>query len=136
MHVSCSRLGVCDIPLRLCACDGKVQKKNAQRHWARVNGKKRLFLLMIVRINLKNVILECPYSSPKKKQKRHRTKSQADCKRRRRCGVMDIKDKSTIQRMLGKIEGVAFIVDDKIATPLLDAIEVIDAVLDREEGAQ
>lgn len=44
---------------------------------------------------------------------------------------MTAKDKSTIQRMLGKIEGVAFIVDDKIATPLLDAIEVIDCVLDR-----
>lgn len=49
---------------------------------------------------------------------------------------MDMKDKSTIQRMLGKIEGVAFVVDDKIAVPLLDAIEVIDAVLDREEGAE
>lgn len=47
---------------------------------------------------------------------------------------MTAKDKSTIQRMLGKIEGVAFIVDDKIATPLLDAIEVIDCVLDREDG--
>lgn len=49
---------------------------------------------------------------------------------------MDMKDKSTIQRMLGKIEGVAFVVDDKIATPLLDAIEIIDAVLGREEGAE
>ena len=48
---------------------------------------------------------------------------------------MTAKDKSTIQRMLGKIEGVAFILDDKIATPLLDAIEVIDCVLDREDGA-
>lgn len=44
---------------------------------------------------------------------------------------MNMKDKSTIQRMLGKIEGVAFVVDDNIATPLLDAIEVIDAVLER-----
>ena len=49
---------------------------------------------------------------------------------------MDIKDKSTIQRMLGKIEGVAFAADDKIAVPLFDAIEIIDAVLDREEGAE
>ena len=49
---------------------------------------------------------------------------------------MTLQDKSTIERMLGKIEGVAFIVDDKIAAPLLDAIEVIDAVLDREEGAE
>ena len=48
---------------------------------------------------------------------------------------MTDRDKSTIHRMLGKIEGVAFIVEDKIATPLLDAIEVIDCVLNREEGA-
>ena len=45
-----------------------------------------------------------------------------------------LKDKSTIQRMLGKIEGVAFGVVDKFATPLLDAIEVIDTVLSKEEG--
>ena len=45
-------------------------------------------------------------------------------------------DKSTLQRMLGKIEGVAFVVDEKYATPLLDAIEVIDCILDREEGAK
>ena len=49
---------------------------------------------------------------------------------------MTMEDKSTIQRMLGKIEGVAFVVDDKIAAALLDAIEVIDAVLGREEGAE
>lgn len=36
---------------------------------------------------------------------------------------------STIERMLGKIEGVAFVLEDKYATPLLDAIEVIDAVI-------
>lgn len=36
---------------------------------------------------------------------------------------------STIERMLGKIEGLAFVLDDKYATPLLDAIEVIDCVL-------
>ena len=35
---------------------------------------------------------------------------------------------STVERMLGKIEGVAFTLEDKYATPLLDAIEVIDAV--------
>lgn len=46
---------------------------------------------------------------------------------------MTLKDKSTIQRMLGKIEGVAFVLDDKTATPLLDAIEVIDCVLERED---
>ncbi len=44
------------------------------------------------------------------------------------------KDIETIQIMLGKIEGVAFVVDDKIATPLLDAIEVIDCVLTEKEG--
>lgn len=49
---------------------------------------------------------------------------------------MDMKDKSTIQRMLGKIEGVAFVADDKIATPLLDAIEVIDCILEKEECAE
>lgn len=48
---------------------------------------------------------------------------------------MTLKDRETIQRMLGKIEGVAFVVDDKIATPLLDAIEVINCVLDRDGGA-
>jgi hypothetical protein len=47
---------------------------------------------------------------------------------------MTLKDKETIQRMLGKIEGVAFVVDEKIATPLLDAVEVIDCVIDREKG--
>ena len=46
---------------------------------------------------------------------------------------MTDRDKSTIHRMLGKIEGVAFGVDDKIATPLLDAIEFIYCVLDRED---
>ena len=47
---------------------------------------------------------------------------------------MTAKDKSTIQRMLGKIEGVAFVVDVKFATPLLDAIKVIDCILKREDG--
>ena len=46
---------------------------------------------------------------------------------------MSDKDKSTIQRMLGRIEGVAFVIEDKFATPLLDAIEVIDCILDRED---
>ena len=36
---------------------------------------------------------------------------------------------STIDRMLGKIEGVAFTLEDKYATPILDAVEVIDSVL-------
>lgn len=49
---------------------------------------------------------------------------------------MTLEDKSTLQRMLGKIEGVAFVVDDKFAAPLLDAIEVIDAILEKEAGAE
>ena len=36
---------------------------------------------------------------------------------------------STIERMLGKIEGVAFVLEDRYATPLLDALEVIDNVI-------
>lgn len=47
---------------------------------------------------------------------------------------MNLKDKETMQRMLGKIEGVAFVLEDKFASPLLDAIEVIDCILDREKG--
>ena len=46
---------------------------------------------------------------------------------------MTDKDKSTIQRMLGKIEAVAFVVDDKFQTPLLDALEVLDEIFDRED---
>lgn len=50
---------------------------------------------------------------------------------------MEQKDKETLQRMLGKIEGVAFgLLDDKIATPLLDALEVIDFILNKEDGAK
>ena len=48
---------------------------------------------------------------------------------------MTAKDKSTIQRMLGKIEAVAFMSDGSTSTTLLDAIEVIDCILDREDGA-
>ena len=36
---------------------------------------------------------------------------------------------STIERMLGKIEGVAFVLDERYATPILDAVEVLDCVL-------
>lgn len=32
----------------------------------------------------------------------------------------------SIERALGKIEGVAFVLDDKHATPLFDAIELIE----------
>ena len=46
---------------------------------------------------------------------------------------MTLKDKSTIQRKLGLIEGIAFVADDKVAEPLLDAVEIIDGIIDREE---
>lgn len=47
---------------------------------------------------------------------------------------LTLQNKETIQRMLGKIEGVAFVLDDKFATPILDAIEVIDVILDKMKG--
>ena len=43
---------------------------------------------------------------------------------------------STIERMLGKIEGIAFVLEDKYATPLLDAIEVIDCVIKEIEDGK
>ena len=43
---------------------------------------------------------------------------------------------STIERMLGKIEGVAFVLEDRYALPLLDAVEVIDAVLKEIEDGK
>jgi hypothetical protein len=43
--------------------------------------------------------------------------------------TLSIKDYDAIHRMLGKIEGVAFVLDDKFATPILDALEVIDCIL-------
>jgi hypothetical protein len=49
---------------------------------------------------------------------------------------MTIEDKKTIQRMLGKIEGVAFVADDKISAVIFDALEVIDCILDREKGGE
>ena len=45
---------------------------------------------------------------------------------------MTLIDKSAIHRMLGKIEGVAFVLEDRYATPLLDAVEVIDSILDKD----
>ena len=47
--------------------------------------------------------------------------------------MMNLKDKETIQRMLGKIEAVALVVDEKSSTVLLDALEVIDSILDKED---
>ena len=43
---------------------------------------------------------------------------------------------STIERMLGKIEGVAFVLEDRCASPLLDAVEVIDCVLKEIEDGK
>lgn len=40
-----------------------------------------------------------------------------------------IKDLSTIERALGKIEGVAFVLEDKYSTPLLDAIEMLESAV-------
>lgn len=47
---------------------------------------------------------------------------------------MTTKDFSTIQRMLGLIQGAALALDSKAAaeSAILDALETIDAILDRE----
>lgn len=50
--------------------------------------------------------------------------------------MMSNSDRKTLQRMIGKIEGVAFTLDDKYATPILDALEVIDVILAKEEGGE
>lgn len=49
---------------------------------------------------------------------------------------MTAKDKSTIERMLGRIEGVAFALDNEASEPLLDAVEIIGDILDKKEGAE
>lgn len=46
---------------------------------------------------------------------------------------MTRKDKSTIQRMLGFIEGISAGLDDKLSSLLLGAVEVIDGIIDKEE---
>ena len=45
---------------------------------------------------------------------------------------MTRKDFSTIQHMLGMILGVALGIEDDVEGALLDAVETIDAALDRE----
>ena len=45
---------------------------------------------------------------------------------------MTLKDKSTVERLLGIIEGIAFALDDKYARPICDAIANIDEILDKE----
>lgn len=46
------------------------------------------------------------------------------------------KEISTIQRMLGKIESVACVIESIYATPLFDALEVLDSIFDIKEGAE
>lgn len=45
---------------------------------------------------------------------------------------MTNKDFSTIQRMLGFIEGAIFDLDESVSCSILDAIGVIDATLEKE----
>lgn len=45
---------------------------------------------------------------------------------------MTKKDFSTIQRMLGMIQGVALGTEASVEGALFDAVETIDAILDRE----
>lgn len=48
---------------------------------------------------------------------------------------MTLEDKLTLHRMLGRIEAVAFMADRNIGEPLLDALEIIDGILDRKDGS-
>lgn len=48
---------------------------------------------------------------------------------------MTRKDFSTIQRMLGFIEGAIFDLDKSVSCGILDAIEVIDTILEKEVRA-
>lgn len=45
---------------------------------------------------------------------------------------MTLKDKATVERLLGVIEGIAFAMDDKYSQPICDAIVSIDEILDKE----
>ena len=50
---------------------------------------------------------------------------------------MTLKDKSTINRKLGNIEAVAMCVeDDAVSALLFDAVEIIDGIISKEEGAE
>ena len=49
---------------------------------------------------------------------------------------MTFKDKETIQRMLGRIEAISYFVEDKIGDALIDAIDAIDSIVDREKGGE
>ncbi len=48
---------------------------------------------------------------------------------------MTLKDKETIQRALGIIEGVSYGVSDAVAGALIDAVQMIEGALEGEEGA-
>ena len=46
---------------------------------------------------------------------------------------MTLIDRSTISRMLGIIEGVAYGIEDPDAAAIMDAVATIDEILDRED---
>ena len=46
--------------------------------------------------------------------------------------LLDDKDESIIQRALGLIEGIGFGLNEKIATGLFTAVEMITEVIDRK----
>lgn len=46
---------------------------------------------------------------------------------------MTVKDKETIQRMLGTIEGIAFVVGNKYSEPLFNAVQVIEEIISKAE---
>lgn len=47
---------------------------------------------------------------------------------------MTLKDKETIKRMLGTIEGIAFVVGTKYSEPLFNAVQIIDEIISKEKG--
>ena len=49
---------------------------------------------------------------------------------------MTLKDKSTVERALGLIEGLAYGVGDPIANGLITAVEMITEVIDRESEVE
>lgn len=50
---------------------------------------------------------------------------------------MTLKDKSTINRKLGNVEAVAMCIeDDAVSNLLFDAVEIIDGIISKEEGAE
>jgi hypothetical protein len=48
---------------------------------------------------------------------------------------MTAKDKSTIMRLLGTIEGITFALEDKYAEPIMNNINAIDDILEKD-GAE